>query len=180
MQAVEDFFTDCREPSLWTGTKRFFYVLVNIQDCHVQKDTVHAGVLLSDAFALSSPRSCWVSACYACWFHARYVMEYLWLAQCMHVWNNRRYAKHHPDTVYHKAKTWHTLFETTFLLSLNENASKFWVFRISILKLWLKGWIMTIQYFCLSNGKIEIEKTYRHLSLLCRFQLCQNIYDEQG
>ena len=28
-----------------------------IQDCHVQKVTVHAGVLLSDATALSSPRS---------------------------------------------------------------------------------------------------------------------------
>ena len=28
-----------------------------IQDCHVQKVTVHAGVLLSDATALSSPQS---------------------------------------------------------------------------------------------------------------------------
>ena len=28
-----------------------------IQDCHMQKVTVHAGVLLSDATALSSPRS---------------------------------------------------------------------------------------------------------------------------
>ena len=27
--------------------------------------------------------SCWVSACYACWFHARNVIEYLWLAQCL-------------------------------------------------------------------------------------------------
>ena len=60
-----------------------------IQDCYVQKVTVHAGVLLlSDATALSSPRSpdvdsCWVSACYACWFHARFVIEYLWLALCL-------------------------------------------------------------------------------------------------
>ena len=30
-----------------------------------------------------SMMSCWVSACYACWFHARYVIEYLWLAQCL-------------------------------------------------------------------------------------------------
>ena len=28
-----------------------------VKDCHVQKVTVHAGVLLSDATALSSPRS---------------------------------------------------------------------------------------------------------------------------
>ena len=27
--------------------------------------------------------SCWVSACYACWFHAQNVIEYLWLAQCL-------------------------------------------------------------------------------------------------
>ena len=57
-----------------------------IQHLHVQKLTVHAGVLLSDATALSSPGRlmlCWVSACYACWFHARYVIEYLWLAQCL-------------------------------------------------------------------------------------------------
>ena len=36
------FFSDCRAPSPWTGTKCFFYVLVNIKDCHVQKVTVHA------------------------------------------------------------------------------------------------------------------------------------------
>ena len=27
--------------------------------------------------------SCWVSACYACWFHARNVIEYLWFALCL-------------------------------------------------------------------------------------------------
>ena len=36
-----------------------FAVIVQsyIQDCHVQKVTVHAGILLSDATVLSSPRS---------------------------------------------------------------------------------------------------------------------------
>ena len=52
------FFSD-RAPSVRTciGTKCFIYVLVIIKDFHVQKVTVHAGVLPSDATALSSLRS---------------------------------------------------------------------------------------------------------------------------
>ena len=33
------------------------YNVITIQPCHVQKVTVHAGVLLSDAIVLSRPRS---------------------------------------------------------------------------------------------------------------------------
>ena len=74
-----------------------------IQDCHVQKVTAHAGVLLSNATALSSPRSPDVvlGERVLCILIFMPGMSYnTFDSLSVYVWNNRRYAKHHPDGLY--------------------------------------------------------------------------------